>query len=177
MAQLRAEVFGNMRHEHLRVSTEKGKAFFHYTIHPKNDTVDRWNVPATIKGRYDAALDDAERVSILNYYLLETGREVKSALELGFKPTLAIPGLPDNGNEIGYGYAFAGQHQSHCVDFLADAIEIGKENLQDFYVFHVIHCLSLIKIYSLRLTDKEPLTTLTPSANALVQAHFQQRIN
>jgi len=108
---------------------------------------------------------------------METGRELRSAAELGFQPTMALPGLPENGNEIGYGYAFAGQHQSHCVDFIADAIEIGKSNLQDFYLFHVIHCLSLIKLYSPKLVDKEPFTTLTPQANALVRSHFRQTIN
>lgn len=177
LAQLKEDVFGNIRHEHLRVSTEKAKAFLQYTIHPKNDTVDRWHIPETIAGRYADAYGDSDRVSILNYYLLETGREVRSAAELGFKPTMAIPGLPDNGNEVGYGYALAGQHQSHCIDFIADAIEIGKSNLQDFYLFHVIHCLSLIKMYSPQLTDREPITTLTPQANALVQAHFRQTIH
>ncbi|KAM0171484.1 hypothetical protein ACHAPC_011025 [Botrytis cinerea] len=175
--QLKREVFGNMRKEHLKVSAEKGKAFFQFTIHPKNDTVDRWNIPAAIKRRYDDADGDADRVSILNYYLMETGREIRSAAELGFKPTMALPGLAENGNEVGFGYAYAGQHQSHCVEFLANAIEIGKANLHDFYLFHVIHCLSLIKLYSLQLHDKEPFTTLTPVANALVQSHFPQSIN
>jgi len=108
---------------------------------------------------------------------METGREVRSAAELGFKPTMALPGLAENGNEIGFGYAYAGQHQSHCVEFLADAIEIGKANLHDFYLFHVIHCLSLIKLYSSQLHEKEPFTTLTPAANALVQSHLPQSIN
>jgi hypothetical protein len=90
---------------------------------------------------------------------------------------MALPGLPDNGNEIGFGYGYAGQHQSHCVDFLADAIEIGKSNIHDFYLFHVIHCLSLLKIYAPKLMDKEPFTTLTPKANALVQSHLPQAIN
>ena len=177
MEALRREVFGNMRNEQLRSTSEKGKAFFQFTPHPRNDTVDRWHIPSVLRARYDAATIDADRVSILNTYLYVTGRTPKSAKELGFTPTMYMPGLPEGGNEVGFGYALEGQHQYHCAEFLADAIEIGKANINNFYLMHTIHCLSLIKYFATRLTDPQPLTLLTPEAEKLIKAGIKQTID
>jgi hypothetical protein len=173
----RDEAYGNMRSESLRRSSEKGKAFFIFTPHPRNDTVDRWNVPVALKYRYETAETDADRVSILNNYLYATARTPKPAEELGFVPTMMMPGIPDNGNEVGYGYALEGQHQHHCANVVADAIDIGKDNMNDFFLKHVIHCLSLIKTFATKLKDPQPVTILTPEAEALIKANFRKTID
>lgn len=161
---LRDWIYNDMRGEPLRKSSERGKAFFEFTPKPRHDIVDRWHVPAELQTRFNASHSDAERVSILNYYLMVTDREPKSALELGFTPTRDAPGLTE-ANEVGYGYALAGQHQYHCVDFVADAIDIGKANLNDFYLKHTIHCLGLLKWLAPQLTMKQPTSFLLPQAN------------
>lgn len=87
-----------------------------------------------------------------------------------------MPGLPEGGNEVGYGYALEGQHQYHCADFLADAIEIGKSNINDFYLQHTIHCLGLIKWLATKLTGPQPLTLLNPEAERLIKSGYKQTI-
>ena len=177
MEALRRDVFGNMRRENLRSTSEKGKGFFQFTPHPRNDSVDRWHIPTVLRARYESADSDADRVSILNSYLYVTGRQPKTATELGFQPTMYMPGLPEGANEVGYGYALEGQHQYHCADFLADAIEIGKSNINNFYLQHTIHCLSLVKYFATRLTNPQPLTLLTPEAEKLIKAGIKQTID
>jgi hypothetical protein len=174
MDELRKAAFEGMRDESLRVKSERGKAFFEFTLKPRNDTVDRWHIPESLRNRYDNADSDADRVSILNMYLYVTGRTPLPATVLGFTPTMMLPGLPEGGNEVGYGYALSGQHQYHCAEFLADAIELGKDNINDFYLQHVIHCLGLVKHLAGKLTDPEPLTLLNPEAEALVKAKIPQ---
>ena len=173
--QLRAEVFANKRRDSLRGTSERGKLFFQFTPVPRNDTVDRWHIPEAIKRRYESAEDDSDRVSVLNNYLFVTGRQPQPAATLGFVPTMMMPGLPERGNEVGYGYALAGQHQYHCADFLADAIEIGKDYITDFYLVHTIHCLGLIKHLAAKLTEPEPVTQLTREAQALLLSGYPQR--
>lgn len=171
--KLRAHVFGNMRAETLRESSDKGMAIFDFEIKPHSDMVDRFHVPADLRDRYDASIDDHERVSLLNFYLYLTGREPRAASELGFETTATGPELIEGG-DVGYGYALASQHQGHCADYLADAIELGKDNINNFYLKHVIHCLSLLKVYAPRLTMKEPYTTLSPMAQILVDSGYKQ---
>ncbi|KAJ8122223.1 hypothetical protein ONZ43_g1526 [Nemania bipapillata] len=170
---LRERIYNNMRTEPLRESSERGKAFFEFTPKPRHDLVDRWHVPGELRERFDTTRSDAERVSILNYYLMVTGREPRSAAELGFTPTFDAPGLTET-NEVGYGYAFAGQHQYHCVNFVADAIDVGKDNLNDFYLKHTIHCLGLMKWLSPQLTMKQPTSYLLPAANERLIKHYPQ---
>ena len=177
MAELRDYVFTDMRSDKLRDVSERGKAFFQFTPTPKNDTVSRWHIPSQLATRYANATDDADRVSILNYYLYVTGRQPRSAAELGFNATLMMPMLVEDGNEVGYGYALEGQHQYHCADFLADAVEIGKEDINDFYLQHTIHCLSLIKYYASRLTGREPLTLFSAEAENLIKSGYKQTIH
>ncbi|GAB7334559.1 hypothetical protein MBLNU13_g06538t1 [Cladosporium sp. NU13] len=145
MDSIRARGFGNMRAESMRLSFDKGKEFFVFTPRPRNDTVDRWHIPVSLRSRYENSDSDADRVSVLNNYLYVTSRSPKSAAALGFDPTRSMPGLPEAGNEVGYGYALEGQHQYHCADVVADAIDIGKDKTSDFSLEHVIHCVSLIK--------------------------------
>ena len=170
---LRRWIYDNMREESLRETSERGKALFEYDVKPRYDQVDRWHIPADLRGRYDHSESDAEKVSVLNYYLMVTGREPKSALELGFTPTASEPGLVET-NEVGYGYALASQHQIHCVDFVADAIDIGKANINDFYLKHTIHCLGLLKYLAPNLTMKQPLAFLRRPANDLLLAGYRQ---
>ena len=172
---LRDWVYYDMRNKALRDTSERGKALFDFTPKPRNDVVDRWHVPDELLARYNVATSDAERVSVLNYYLMVTGREVKSAKELGFTPTSDIPVLPET-NEIGYGYVLAGQHQYHCVDFVADAVDVGKERLNDFYLKHTIHCLGLFKWLTPQLTMKLPLGFFTPIAEQRKVSHYPQTI-
>ena len=134
---LRDWIYYDMRGKALRDSSERGKAFFEFTPKPRDDEVDRWHVPQELQERFNGTDSDAEKVSLLNYYLWVTGREPKAAKELGFTPTFDEPGLTEE-NEVGYGYALAGQHQYHCVNFVSDAIDIGKANLNDFYLKHVM---------------------------------------
>ena len=172
---LRWWIYKNMRGESLRETSERGKALFQFDVKPRDDLVDRWHVPEDLRSRYDVAQSDAERVSVLNYYLMVTGREVASARALGFTPTAAAPGLVE-ANEVGYGYALAGQHQYHCVDFIADAIDLGKANINDFYPKHIIHCLGLLKYLAPSLTMKQPLAFLRSPANERVKANHRQTI-
>ncbi|KAF2186412.1 hypothetical protein K469DRAFT_707074 [Zopfia rhizophila CBS 207.26] len=172
---LREWIYYDMRGKPLRESSERGKAFFEFTPKPRHDKVDRWHVPAELQERFNATDSDAERVSILNYYLMVTGREPKSAKELGFTPTADKPGLVET-NEVGYGYALAGQHQYHCVDFVADAIDIGKERLNDFFLKHTIHCLGLMKYLAPQLTMKQPLSYLLTPANQRLLNDYPQTI-
>jgi len=172
---LRRWIYKNMREDSLRETSERGKALFLFEVKPRHDDVDRWHVPADLQSRYDHSKSDAERVSVLNFYLMVTGREPKSALELGFMPTSSEPGLVEE-NEVGYGYALAGQHQYHCVDFVADAIDIGKANINDFYLKHTIHCLGLLKYLAPSLTMKQPLAFLRQPANDRIQAGYRQTI-
>lgn len=170
---LRLWIYHNMREKPLRESSERGKSFFTFETHPRNDKVDRWHVPAELINRFDSTTSDADRVSILNYYLMVTGREPLSAADLGFAPTMEEPGLVE-GNEVGYGYALAGQHQYHCVDFIADAIDIGKDRLNDFYLKHTIHCLGLLKYLAPELKMRQPLAMLRVPANERVKNNYPQ---
>ena len=172
---LRRWIYDNMRAESLRETSERGKALFQFEVIPRDDQVDRWHVPTDLQSRFDHSRSDAERVSVLNYYLMVTGREPKSAQELGFTPTASEPGLVDE-NEVGFGYALAGQHQYHCVDFVADAIDIGKANINDFYLKHTIHCLGLLKYLAPNLTMKQPIAFLRSPANERIKAGYQQTI-
>ena len=172
---LREWIYHDMRREPLRTSSERGKAFFEFTPKPRNDLVDRQHVPAELRERFDSAKTDAERVSMLNYYLMVTGREPKPASELGFQPTFDKPGLTEK-NEVGFGYALAGQHQMHCTNFVADAIDIGKANLNDFFLKHTIHCLGLLKYLAPQLTMKQPTSFLLPEANERVANNYPQTI-
>ena len=172
---LRRWIYNNMRGKSLRETSERGKALFQFDVKPRHDEVDRWHVPKDLHSRYDHAKSDAERVSVLNYYLMVTGREPKSAQELGFTPTALEPGLVEE-NEVGYGYALAGQHQYHCVDFVADAIDIGKAHINDFYLKHTIHCLGLLKYLAPNLTMKQPLAFLRSPANERIKAGYAQKI-
>jgi len=104
-----------------------------------------------------------------------TDREPKSAEDLGFQPTASEPVLVE-GNDVGYGYALAGQHQYHCVDFVADAIDIGKDNLNDFFLKHTIHCLGLLKYLAPQLTQKQPLSFLRFHANERLENDYPQTI-
>lgn len=108
MDSSRARAFGNMRAESMRLSSEKDKEFFIFTPRPWNDTVDRWHIPSSPRSRYENSDSDADRVSVLNNYLYITGLKPKSAAALGFDPTMIMPGLPEGGNEVGYGYALEG---------------------------------------------------------------------
>ncbi|KAL1603440.1 hypothetical protein SLS60_005027 [Paraconiothyrium brasiliense] len=173
---LRDWIYYDMRGKSLRESSERGKAFFEFTPVPRNDEVDRCHVPLELQERFNATDSDAERVSILNYYLWVTGREPKSAGELGFMPTFDKPGLTES-NEVGYGYAPAGQHQYHCVDFVGDAIDIGKDRLNDFFLKHVIHCLGLLKWLSPQLTQKQPTSFLLGPAERRLLDGYPQTIN
>ncbi|KAI1502982.1 hypothetical protein F5X99DRAFT_407538 [Biscogniauxia marginata] len=173
---LRDWIYNDMRGEPLRESSERGKAFFEFTPKPRHDIVDRWHVPAELQERFNTTHSDAERVSILNYYLMVTDREPKSARELGFTPTFDAPGLTE-ANEVGYGYALAGQHQYHCVNFVADAIDIGKEHLNDFYLKHAIHCLGLLKWLAPQLTMKQPTSFLLTGANERLLNDYPQTID
>lgn len=172
---LRDWIKEDMRTKPLRESSEQGKAYFEFTPKPRNDTVDRWHVPAELQERFNSTDSDAERVSMLNYYLMVTGREPKPAVELGFTPTFDKPGLTET-NEVGYGYALAGQHQAHCADFVADAIDIGKDNLNDFFLKHTIHCLGLLKYLAPQLTMKQPTSFLLAEANRRVANNYSQTI-
>ncbi|KAI1739626.1 hypothetical protein F4680DRAFT_466417 [Xylaria scruposa] len=172
---LRERVYKNMREEPLRESSERGKALFEFTPKPRHDLVDRWHVPTELRERFDTSQSDAERVSVLNFYLMVTDREPKSAAELGFTPTSDVPELPER-NEVGYGYTLAGQHQYHCVNFVADAVDVGKENLNDFYLKHTIHCLGLMKWLSPQLTMKQPSGYLLPAANERLLANYPQTL-
>ena len=173
---LRRWIYNNMREDSLRETSERGKALFEFEVKPRYDQVDRWHVPADLQSRFDHSESDAERVSVLNYYLMVTGREPKSALELGFTPTASEPGLVEE-NEVGYGYALASQHQYHCVDFVADAIDIGKANINDFYLKHTIHCLGLLKYLAPNLTMKQPLAFLRRPANDRIKAGYSQNMD
>ncbi|KAI0150789.1 hypothetical protein GGR57DRAFT_514060 [Xylariaceae sp. FL1272] len=173
---LRDWIYEDMRRKPLRESSERGKAFFEFTPKPRNDVVDRWHVPAELQERFDATDSDAERVSMLNYYLMVTGRDPKPASELGFTPTFDKPGLTET-NEVGYGYALAGQHQSHCTNFVSDAIDIGKDNLNDFFLKHTIHCLGLLKYLAPQLTMKQPTSFLLAEANTRVANNYPQTID
>ncbi|KAI1426464.1 hypothetical protein F5Y12DRAFT_742307 [Xylaria sp. FL1777] len=173
---LRDWIYNDMRAEPLRESSERGKAFFEFTPKPRNDSVDRWHVPVELQERFNASQSDAERVSILNYYLMVTDREPKSAKELGYTPTFDAPGLTEE-NEVGYGYALAGQHQYHCANFVADAIDIGKDQLNDFYLKHTIHCLGLMKYLAPQLTMKQPTSFLLTEANQRILSNYSQTIN
>ncbi|KAK5636923.1 hypothetical protein RRF57_012635 [Xylaria bambusicola] len=170
---LREWIYNDMRAEPLRKSSERGKAFFEFTPKPRHDIVDRYHVPVELQERFNASQSDAEQVSILNYYLMVTDREPKSAKELGFTPTFTAPGLTEK-NEVGYGYALAGQHQYHCLNFVADAIDIGKNNLNDFYLKHTIHCLGLMKWLAPQLTMKQPTSYLLPAANERILNNYPQ---
>ncbi|PVH96852.1 hypothetical protein DM02DRAFT_472289, partial [Periconia macrospinosa] len=173
---LREWIYQDMRRQPLRESSERGKAFFEFTPKPRNDVVDRDHVPVELQERFNGAeTTDAERVSMLNYYLMVTGREPKPASELGFQPTSDKPGLTEK-NEVGFGYALAGQHQTHCTDFVADAIDIGKDNLNDFFLKHTIHCLGLLKYLAPQLTMKQPTSFLLPEANERVTNDYPQTI-
>ena len=174
MDSIRARAFGNMRAESMRLSSEKGKEFFLFTPRPRNDTVDRWHIPVQLRSRYEKSNSDADRVSVLNNYLYVTGRRPKSAAALGFNPTMSMPGLPEGGNEVGYGYALEGQHQYHCADVVADAIDIGKDKTSDFFLEHVIHCVSLIKTLAMRLQEPQPVSVLSAYGEAQVKGHFKK---
>lgn len=153
--KLRSWIYDDVRTGSLREASDRSSTLFAYEVHPRDDVVDRWHVPLEIQEEY-AVSNDARRVSLLNFYLMITGREVVSAAELGFTPTADEPGLVEE-NEVGYGYAYTGQHQYHCVNFVADAVERGREGLSDFYLRHTVHCLGLLKANSRYLTRKEPL--------------------
>jgi hypothetical protein len=90
---------------------------------------------------------------------------------------MSVPGIPEGENEVGYGYALDGQHQYHCADLLADAIEVGKSDINNFYLRHTIHCLSLIKTLAAKLKDPQPLVQLTPEAEKLVKAGIPMTIS
>ena len=174
---LRDWIYYDMRKKTLRESSDRGKAFFEFTPKPRDDLVDRWHVPVELQERFNAAsTSDAERVSILNYYLMVTGRDLKSAEELGFTPTADQPGITET-NEVGYGYMLAGQHQHHCVEFVADAVDIGKKNLNDFYLKHTIHCLGLLKYLAPKLTMKQPNSFLVSAANERLLNGFPQTVD
>lgn len=173
---LRNWIYYDMRGKSLRESSERGKAFFEFTPKPRDDVVDRWHVPPELQDRFNISDSDAERVSILNYYLWVTGREPKSAEDLGFTPTFDKPGLTEE-NEVGYGYALAGQHQYHCVDFVADAVDVGKQRLNDFFLKHTIHCLGLLKWLSPQLTMKQPTSFLLGPAERRLLEGSPQTIN
>jgi hypothetical protein len=173
--KLRRWIYWNMRGKPLREVAERGKAFFEFTPKPRDDFVDRWHVPAELRERYNSLSLDAERVNLLNFYLMVTAREPKSAQELGFVPTAPEP-IVVEGNQVGYGYIYAGQHQEHCADFVADAIDIGKDNLNDFFLKHTIHCLALLKYLSPQLTMKQPLPILKPLADHRVEIDYPQTI-
>ncbi|KAI0016085.1 hypothetical protein F4780DRAFT_783581 [Xylariomycetidae sp. FL0641] len=172
---LRDWIYEDMRTKPLRASSERGKAFFEFTPKPRVDVVDRWHVPAELQERFRSVATDAERVSMLNYYLMVTGREPRPASALGFQPTFDRPGLTET-NEVGYGYALAGQHQAHCTDFVADAVDIGKDNLNDFFLKHTIHCLGLLKYLAPQLTMKQPTSFLLSEANDRVANGYPQTI-
>ena len=63
------------------------------------------------------------------------------------------------------------------MDFVADAIEIGKDNLNDFYLKHTIHCLGLLKYFAPSLTMKQPLAMLRAPANHRIKTGYKQTIN
>ena len=46
--------------------------------------------------------------------------------------------------------------------------------INNFYLKHVIHCLSLLKVYVPRLKMEEPYTTLSPVAQILVDSGYKQ---
>ena len=72
------------------------------------------------------------------------------------------------GGDVGYRYALSSQNHGHSANYLADAIELGKDNTNNFYLKHAIYCLSLLKVYAPRRNTQEPYTTLSPVAKSLL---------
>lgn len=162
-----------MRQDKLRETSDRGRSLLEFEVTPATDRVDREHIPAHLQETIDNAINDQYRVSVLNFYLQVTGREPRTAEELGWNRTRDEPSLLDN-DEVGYGYALASQHQHHCANTLADAIDLGKDNINDFYMIHIIHCLSLVKIYSEKLDFyKEPVLPLTELARGRLERGFK----
>lgn len=162
-----------MRQDKLRDTSDRGRSLLEFELRPATDRVDREHVPAHLQEAMDNAINDQHRVSMLNFYLRASGREPRPADELGWNRTREEPCLLDS-DEVGYGYALASQHQHHCANTLADAIDLGKDNINDFYMIHVIHCLSLVKIYSEKLDFyKEPVLPLTDQARGRLEKGYE----
>lgn len=173
MEELKKWVYGTMREDTLRDTSDRGRRLLEYEVTPATDRVDREHIPGHLQDMMDNAINDQERVSVLNFYLQVTGREPRVADELGWNRTRDEPTLLDN-DEVGYGYALGSQHQHHCANTLADAVDLGKDNINDFYMIHVIHCLSLIKIYSEKLDFyREPVQPLTDGARHRLENNYQ----
>lgn len=171
-AKLRAWVYDTMRQDKLRDTSDRGRKLLEYTVRPATDRVDREHIPTYLTEVIEGAVNDQERVSLLNYYLQVTGREPRVASELGWNRTRDEPTLLEN-DEIGYGYALGSQHQHHCANTLADAIDLGKDNINDFWMFHIIHCLAIVKIYSEKLDFyHEPVQPLTDVARSLLEKGY-----
>ncbi|KAI1349925.1 hypothetical protein F5Y01DRAFT_326794 [Xylaria sp. FL0043] len=166
-------VYSQMRENPLRETSDRGRKLFEYDIVPADDQVDRDHVPEHLKTLFDNAINEQEKVTYLNLYLQVTGRQLRAATELGWNGTHPVPTLLET-DEIGYGYALASQHQHHCANTLADAIDLGRDNINDFYLFHIIHCISLLKVYAERLSDyREPVRTLSDIARGRLERGFQ----
>ncbi|KAI0502785.1 hypothetical protein F5B22DRAFT_652732 [Xylaria bambusicola] len=166
-------VYSQMRENPLRETSDRGRKLFEYDLIPADDQVDRDHVPNHLRLLFDNAINEQAKVTYLNLYLQVTGRQLRAATELGWNSTHSVPTLLET-DEIGYGYALASQHQHHCANTLADAIDLGRDNINDFYLVHVIHCISLLKVYAERLSeDREPIRTLSDAARELLERGFR----
>ncbi|KAI8627291.1 hypothetical protein F5Y19DRAFT_477505 [Xylariaceae sp. FL1651] len=75
---------------------------------------------------------------------------------------------------MGYEYALASQHQHHCANTPANAIDLGRDNINNFYLFHIVHCISLLKLYAEHISDyREPIRTLSDLARGRLDRDFK----
>ena len=84
-------IFGNMRKVSLRLTSEKAMAIFNYSVIPRADIVDANHVPTAIMSSWIQCTNDQQRVSLLNYYLMVTGRSPRAATELGYAASWTEP--------------------------------------------------------------------------------------
>lgn len=164
-----------MRVGPLRETSDRGRKLFEFQVKPATDRVDHEHVPDHILPLFENAINEQQRVTYLNLYLQVTGRQPRSATELGWNATREEPTLLEN-DEVGYGYALAIQHQHHCANILADAIDLGRDNINDFFLVHIVHCISLLKIYAKHLSEYcEPVWTLTDWLEVVLSAALAWR--
>lgn len=169
---IRDWVYHNMRVDPLSETSDRGRKLFEFQVKSATDRVDREHVPAHILPLFENAINEQQRVTYLNLYLQVTGRQPRSATELGWNATREEPTLLEN-DEVGYGYALASQHQHHCANILADAIDLGRDNINDFFLVPIVDCISLLNIYAEHLSEyREPVRTLTDLARGRLERGF-----
>ncbi|KAK8102123.1 hypothetical protein PG984_015269 [Apiospora sp. TS-2023a] len=166
-------VYGRVRDDPLRISSDRGVKMLSYEIKPATDRVDRDHVPAHLEQMIAAARTDQERVSLLNFYLQVTGRDPRPASELGYDRTRDEPTLVDT-DEVGFGYATGQQHQIHCANMIADAVDLGKDNINDFWMIHIVHCVAMIKVFAGALENyRDPVQPLNALARARLDKNYE----